>query len=71
MTKGGTTTQVVNVTLSQRPTMTPSPPADISYTRQRRRRVAVATLTATDVDGLTDGTYFSGDGRGHPGHSRH
>ncbi len=54
---GGTTTQVVSITLAN-----VDDPATIggntSYTGNEGDAVT-GTLTATDVDGLTDGTYFS------------
>ena len=55
--QGGTATQVVNITLAS-----VDDPAtiggDIAYTGNEGD-TASGTLTATDVEGLTDGTYFS------------
>ena len=55
--QGGTTTQVVNVTLTN---VDDAAVIGGNITGTENEGVTVAgTLTATDADGLTDGTYFT------------
>ena len=68
--QGGTTTQVMNITLAN------VDPAIITGDSPATRgnegdACGSGDLDATDVDGLTDGTYLHGDQRGHQRHGGH